>query len=74
MPSLHDELAGASASACKVCTYLTTLPAAEAEEWTTELARPVTVVGHTAVVNALARRRIAVTETSVRRHRSRHAA
>lgn len=73
MPSLHDELAGGSAPACKVCAYLGTLTPAEAGEWHAELAKPVAVIGNTAIVNALKRRGITVTETSVRRHRSRHA-
>lgn len=72
MPSLHAELAGDSKPACKMCAYLSTLSSSEAAEWQAELALPVTVVGNTAVVNALKRRNVDVTEMSVRRHRSRH--
>ena len=70
--SLHDELAGDTNLPCKVCSYLSTLTAAEAAEWGRELALPIKVVGNTAVVIALARRGVQVTETSVRRHRAKH--
>jgi len=71
--SLHDELAGDTNVPCKVCAYLATLKAAEAAEWSRELALPINTVGNTAVVTALARRGVSVTETSVRRHRAKHA-
>lgn len=70
--SLHDELAGTSFT-CKVCAFLTTLPPSEAVEWGRELALPVNIIGNQAVVSAIARRGIDLTEASVRRHRSRHA-
>lgn len=71
MPKLHDELAFQS-TACVLCSYLDGLDPAAAAEWRSELAQPVRVVGHTAVVNALARRNVRVSETSIRRHRRRH--
>lgn len=69
--NLHDELS--ATTPCKVCAYLETLPPSEADEWARELALPVSIVGNTAVVRALSRRKVEVTETSVRRHRNRHA-
>lgn len=73
MPSLHDELRAETGEyTCKVCAYIDTLSAGEQDAWFKELASPVKVVGNTAVVNALKRRGVTVTETSVRRHRSRH--
>ena len=71
--TLHDELAAASQPSCKLCAFIALLPAAEAEEWRTELALPVQVIGNNAVLTALALRGIKVTEASIRRHRSRHA-
>lgn len=72
MSGLHDELAGESTTSCKVCAFLTSLPPSLAEEWRRELALPVNIVGNTAIVRALSRRHVDVTEPSVRRHRSRH--
>ena len=71
MSSLHDELA--ASVPCKVCDYLYGLLPQERDAWVAELALPVTKVGNTAVVRALARRGVTVTETSVRRHRAKHA-
>ncbi len=70
--SLHDELTRATVVPCKVCGYLATLHTAEAQDWARELALPIATVGNTAVVIALARRGVDVTETSVRRHRAKH--
>lgn len=70
--SLHAELTEATAVPCKVCAYLNSLAPSEAAEWARELAYPVKVIGNTAVVNALAKRGVEVTETSVRRHRAKH--
>lgn len=71
---LHDELSAATKqTGCRICAYLATLTDNERETWQSELALPVNVIGHTAVVNALRKRGVAVTETSVRRHRTRHA-
>ena len=70
MSSLHDELS--VGPACKVCAYLSTLTPEKAHEWSAELALPVSEVGNAAVVAALTRRGVIVTETSVRRHRTRH--
>lgn len=71
MPTLHDELA--VTTGCIICNFLESLTPSAADEWRTELALPVKQVGNTAVVTALKRRNVRVTETSVRRHRSRHA-
>lgn len=71
MSVLHDELA-AGPTGCKVCTFLATLTPAEATEWQAELKLPVKVIGNTAVVLALRRRKVEVSETGVRRHRDRH--
>lgn len=70
--TLHDELTGGSPPACKLCAYLSGLAPSEAEEWQTELREPVNVIGNTAVVRALAKRGVDLTEVSVRRHRARH--
>lgn len=70
--SLHEELTAGS-SACKVCTFLANLPESEsAAEWVTELALPATIVSHTAVMRALRKRGVEVTESSIKRHRSNH--
>jgi hypothetical protein len=72
---LHDELAGdPPGNACKLCAYLASLTTAECDEWCAELSLPISVVGNTAVVRALARRGVNVSEGAVRRHRNRHAA
>jgi hypothetical protein len=68
--SLHDELV--SAPTCKLCAFLDSLTPSEAVEWQAELAMSVSVIGHTAVLNALRRRGTIVTEAAVRRHRSNH--
>ena len=68
--SLHDELA--TPSTCRLCAFLAGLAPSEAAEWRAELALPVTTIGNTAVVNALIRRDVDITEASVRRHRGRH--
>jgi hypothetical protein len=70
--TLHERLTGGPVSGCTLCVYIDTLPADEQAEWNKELGLPVTVVGNTAVVNELARVKIATSETSVRRHRTRH--
>lgn len=70
--SLAEELQAGTSSACKLCSYLTTLTTAEAGDWQEQLRRPVNQIGHTAVVTALKRRGVDLTEVSVRRHRSRH--
>jgi hypothetical protein len=71
--SLHDELvAGSAGTACKLCAYIASLDASWAEEWVVELALPADIIGHTAVVQALRLRGIALTEASVRRHRGGH--
>lgn len=68
--SLHDELA--TSPPCKLCQFLSDIAPSERAAWEVELAQPVTVVGNTKVVRALARRGTLVTETSVRRHRAKH--
>ena len=70
--SLHEELASGSLPACLLCRYMTTLAPSEQTEWTVELREPVTVVGNTAVVKALKRRGVDISEAAVRRHRSNH--
>lgn len=72
MVSLHSELTSPALNACKLCVYFGTLAPETAEEWAAELAQPVSVVGNTAVVNALQRRGVLVSESAVRRHRARH--
>lgn len=73
MPSpLHAELAASNATGCKVCAFLATCLPGVAVDWQDELRLPVAVVGNTAVVSALKRRGVDVTEASVRRHRGRH--
>lgn len=72
MSSLSEELASGSAPACKVCAYIESLAFSEQKEWHDELSKPVSAVGNTAVVNALHRRGVILTEVSVRRHRTRH--
>lgn len=74
MMNLQQELAADSAAKCKLCAYLDTLPFPEADTWDSELAKPLTAVGNTAVVRALGRRGIVLTESGVRRHRSKHSA
>jgi hypothetical protein len=69
---LHTELTGGTVTPCKVCAYLGSLDPMLAEEWQQELALPVSEVGNTAVVTALKRRSVIVTEASVRRHRRSH--
>ena len=63
---------GGVTPACKVCAYLTTLSPAERTEWQQELALPVSIVGHTVVLNALKRRGLDIEDPSVRRHRRNH--
>lgn len=70
--SLQDELEAASGPSCKLCAYLGTLASDQRAEWAAQLSRPVVEVGNTAVVSALHRRGVTITEVSVRRHRSRH--
>ena len=70
--SLLDELAAPSSVPCKLCTFIQSRPEAEQAEWHTELSKPVTAVGNTAVVRALRRRLVELDEHSVRRHRERH--
>ena len=73
MSSLHAELVGDSkGGACKVCTFLSRLDPATRAEWEQEIALPPTEVAHTAIVVALRRRMVSITEASVRRHRSDH--
>jgi hypothetical protein len=74
MSALHEELAGGQKTTCILCNYLASLSLADAAEWNKELAEPVSVIGHTAIVNALKRRGVGLTEVSVRRHRTRHVA
>lgn len=77
MPSLHDELIAEKGGACKVCTYLSRLPSAEAAEWETEIARRTPKgydIPNTAIVVALRRRKVSIEEASVRRHRLNHVA
>ena len=73
MSGLHEELAGDSVPACKLCAYLNTIPLTVLTEWVAELALPVTVIANIAVVNALRLRGVSLTEASVRRHRANHA-
>ena len=75
MSSLREELEGGSAPACKLCAFLSDvdMDVEDPAEWKRELARPVTVVANIAVVRALKRRGIALSEASVRRHRMNHA-
>jgi hypothetical protein len=70
---LHAELmAGSTSTACKMCQYIARLDPDWADEWVIELALPVDVIGHGAVVKALRLRGVPITEASVRRHRSGH--
>jgi hypothetical protein len=71
--TLHDELTQPGRGACRICVFLSTLPAVVAMEWGAELSLPVTEVGNSAVVAALFRRGVVIDETSVRRHRRNHA-
>jgi hypothetical protein len=71
--TLHEELAGSSAPACRICAYLATLTYAEADEWARELSKSIEVIANVAVVRALKRRGVELTEASVRRHRENHA-
>jgi len=73
MPGLHEELTGGGVAQCRLCQFLRSLSLIEAAEWKAELREPVSVIAHVSVVNALARRGVDITETSVRRHRARHA-
>jgi hypothetical protein len=57
---------------CKICTYLESVAPPYAAEWDAALAKPVDVVGNTAIQTALRRRGVIVEETSVRRHRRNH--
>ena len=70
---LHAELVAGTASGCKLCRFLATLPPAEAADWRAELALPVAIVGNSAIAHALGWRGVFVTEASVRRHRANHA-
>jgi hypothetical protein len=73
MTSLHDELAGATVGrSCRLCAFLDSMPPDVRRAWQTELALPVTIVGHTSVLNALRKRGVSVSDASVRRHRSNH--
>ena len=63
---------GGAVPVCKLCAYLTTLGPAERAEWQQELALPVSIVGNTAVLNALKRRGLEIEDPSVRRHRRNH--
>lgn len=71
---LHEELAGGSVPSCKVCAYLATLPAEQATEWQHEMALPISVIRHQAILTALRNRGLELEETSVRRHRRNHVA
>ena len=68
MSDLHSELV--TPIGCKVCAYLGNLAPSEADEWKREMRDP--AVGNVAVQRALNRRGVAITEASVRRHRSNH--
>ena len=73
MTSLHAELVEETkGGACRVCTYVLGLPPLDQAVWTTEIALPLTIVSHMALVVALKRRGVSITEASVRRHRSNH--
>jgi len=75
MPRLHDELVGdTKGGACKLCTYLHSLPPTERAEWIAEIKLPKEAVSHTAIMVALKRRGISIEEASVRRHRANHVA
>ena len=69
--TLVNELEQSTASGCRLCLYLDSLE--DREEWDSALAQPVTKVGNTAVVKALRKRGVVLTEASVRRHRVNHA-
>lgn len=75
MGALHEELAGETKKgACKLCTFLFSLPPASRAEWERELAQPIEEVGNSAVVVAMKRRGVGIEEASVRRHRRNHVA
>lgn len=73
MSGLSEELAAGSVFPCKLCAFLDAQPPATFNEWIDELKKPVTVIANVAVVRALKRRGVAITEASVRRHRANHA-
>ena len=75
MTSLAQELADDQrlGSSCLLCTYIRSLPVGDQAEWHAELARPATVVSHASVLRALEKRGVAITESSVKRHRRHHA-
>ena len=65
MTSLHDELVVArSAAICKVCAFLSARPPDVADEWRQELALPISIIPHSSVVAALARRGVCLLYTS----------
>jgi hypothetical protein len=68
---LYQELLDEGAI-CKVCSFLGKLLPTEAVEWRAALKR-LPRVANTAVVRALAKRGVTLSEASVRRHRARHA-
>lgn len=57
---------------CHLCVYLDSLPAVAQAEWKVALAKPVTMVGNTAIVEYLDESQMYTTEASVRRHRKNH--
>lgn len=65
-------MGGDAIPACKVCAFLKSLPLAQAAEWADEMRLPVNVIGNTAVIIALRKRDVDITEASVRRHRRYH--
>lgn len=71
--SLHEELQAGSQSACILCKFLAGESDKDLAEWWTELRLPVREVANMAVVRALKRRGVEITEASVRRHRENHA-
>lgn len=73
--ALHDELTAFNPTSCKVCRFLRSLPAIEADAWREELAkRPKgrDGISHYAVVSALKANGVVIEESSVRRHRRNH--
>lgn len=67
MTSLHEELV--RPAACKLCDFLDGLAPSEAYTWQLELALPTRIIGHASVAEALKRRDVDISESSVRRHR-----
>jgi uroporphyrinogen-III synthase len=70
--TLHEELTASPVSACKLCQFLRTLPLYQQAEWQREMQLPVREVGNEAIVRALTKRGVDLSEVSVRRHRKRH--